>query len=314
MMNSITRRDFLGKLIAGFALLAGGCSKKVAWPVRGSEKGSVRFVFYTDIHARTEWATPEAMARAARAINEQKGDVLIAGGDLITEGFESSAARVAHRWDAYLQMHRAIQGDIFPVIGNHDLVAANPQDGTPAAENPRRTYLTHMGLDRTYYSFNAVGYHFVILDSIQVTGDQYEYQGMIGPEQLEWLRGDLSKTPHCTPTVIVTHIPLHTAYYSATHGSTFAAKKNRVVVNNREVLKIIQNHNVILVLQGHLHVKELIRWRNTAFILGGAVCGRWWRGAWHGTEEGFNIITLTGNHVGCEYIDYGWEARRPANQ
>jgi len=314
MTNSITRRDFLGKLVAGFALLAGGCSKKAAWPVHGSEKGSVRLVFYTDIHARTEWDTPEAMARAARAINEQKADLLIAGGDLITEGFESSAARVAHRWDAYLQMHRAIQGDIFPVIGNHDLVAANPQDGTPAAENPRRTYLTHMGLERTYYSFNAVGYHFVILDSIQVTGDEYEYQGMIWPEQLEWLQGDLSKTPHGTPTVIITHIPLHTAYYSATYGSTFAVKKNRVVVNNREVLKIIQNHNVILVLQGHLHVKELIRWRNTTFILGGAVCGRWWRGAWHGTEEGFNIITLAGNHVDWEYIDYGWEARRPANR
>jgi len=314
MTNSITRRDFLGKLVAGFALLAGGCSKKAAWPVHGSEKGSVRLVFYTDIHARTEWDTPEAMARAARAINEQKADLLIAGGDLITEGFESSAARVAHRWDAYLQMHRAIQGDIFPVIGNHDLVAANPQDGTPAAENPRRTYLTHMGLERTYYSFNAVGYHFVILDSIQVTGDEYEYQGMIWPEQLEWLQGDLSKTPHGTPTVIITHIPLHTACYSATYGSTFAVKKNRVVVNNREVLKIIQNHNVILVLQGHLHVKELIRWRNTTFILGGAVCGRWWRGAWHGTEEGFNIITLAGNHVDWEYIDYGWEARRPANR
>jgi hypothetical protein len=71
---------------------------------------------------------------------------------------------------------------------------------------------------------------------------------------------------------------------------------------------------LILVLQGHLHVNEMIRWQNTAFVTGGAVCGKWWRGVWYGTEEGFYDITLTGNHVECSYIDYGWEARRPPNK
>jgi hypothetical protein len=31
---------------------------------------------------------------------------------------------------------------------------------------------------------------------------------------------------------------------------------------------------------------------------------RAWRGAWHGTEEGFGVVTLTGDEV-------GWEAKRP---
>jgi Icc protein len=84
-----------------------------------------------------------------------------------------------------------------------------------------------------------------------------------------------------------------------------------VVVNNLDVLKIIKEHNVILVLQGHLHVKELILWQHTKFIGGGAICGKWWRGPWHGTEEGFSVITLTGNTVSWEYIDYGWESCRP---
>jgi len=306
----MTRRDFLGKMAAGFSLLAAGCSRKIVWPARGSEKGSIRLVFYTDVHARTEWETPLAMARAAEAINVQKADLVIAGGDLITEGFQSSAARVAPRWDAYMKMHRAIKGDVYPVMGNHDLVAAIPKDGTPAAKDPRAIYRDKMGLDRTYYSFDAAGYHFVILDSIQITGDKYEYHGMIWPEELEWLKQDLSRVPRITPIVLATHIPLLTAFYAATSGATFAAPKNRVVVNNLDVLKIIKNHNVILVLQGHLHAKELIMWQDTTFIVGGAICGKWWRGPRHGTEEGFNVITLTGNHVGWKYIDYGWEARR----
>ena len=311
MMEDITRREFLGRMVAGAALLSGGCSGRTVWRANGSEKGELRLVFYTDVHARTEWDTPLAMERAALSINAQKPDLVIAGGDLITDGFQSSAATVAPRWDAYMKMHRAIAADIYAAIGNHDLVGANPKDGSPPAKDPKAEYLRHMGLERTYYSFDAAGYHFVVLDSILVTGDIYEYQGTIWPEQLEWLKEDLSDIPHGTPIVLVTHIPLLTAFFEATKGATFAAQRNRVVVNNLEVFKALGKHNLILVLQGHLHVKELIRWRGTTFMVGGAICGRWWRGSWYGTPAGFNVITLAGDHVVREYLNYGWKARRP---
>jgi 3',5'-cyclic AMP phosphodiesterase CpdA len=312
MLYKWTRREFLGRTISGLVALTGaGWAKRASWAACGSDKASLRLVFYTDVHARTEWETPTAMAQAADAVNAQKADLVIAGGDLITEGFGSAPTRVAPRWDAYMKMHRAIKADVYPAMGNHDLVAANPRDASPPAENPRAIYLSQLGLDRTYYSFTALGYHFIMLDSVQITGDRYQYQGMIGPAQLAWLKEDLARTPNNVPIVMVTHIPLLTAFYAATQGGTFAAKKNRVVVNNRDVLNIVRNHNLILVLQGHLHVNEMIQWQNTTFIVGGAVCGRWWRGTWHGTEEGFNLITLSGNRVQCEYVDYGWDARRP---
>ena len=314
MAYTITRRRFLGKLVAGFAMLAGGAAINTGCSIRGTGKGSLRLVYYTDVHARTEWNTPAAMAMAADAINARQADLVIAGGDLITDGFQSSAARVAPRWDAYLAMHQAIDADVYPVLGNHDLVAAIPTDGTPAADNPRAVYLERMGLERTYYSFNAAGYHFIILDSIQVTGDDYQYQGSIGSHQLQWLQQDLATVSKTTPVIMVTHIPLLTSFFNASKGATYAARPNRVIVNNREVLQTAANHNLILVLQGHLHVNEMIKWQNTTFITGGAVCGKWWRGAWYGTEEGFYDITVTGDQVECAYIDYGWEARRPANQ
>lgn len=314
MMDAMTRRHFLGKMIAGAALFAGCSPKKTMWPAVGSDKGSVRLVFFTDVHARTEWETPMAMSRAADAINGQKADLVIAGGDLITDGFQSSATKVTPRWDAYMKMHQAIDLDVYPAIGNHDLVAAIPEDGAAPADHPRSIYLGRMGLERTYFSFNAVGYHFIILDGVHVTGDKYQYHGLIWPEQLEWLRRDLSSIARGTPIVLVSHMPLLSAFFNASYGATYAAKPNRVIVNNRDVFKAIGNHNLILVLQGHLHVKEMIRWQNTSFITGGAICGKWWRGDWYGTPEGFNVITLTRNHVAWEYIDYEWEARRPPNK
>ncbi len=310
-IRPITRRHFLGHMVTGLSLLAGGCAKKYTLPIRGSDKGSLRLVFYTDVHARLEWNTPAAMEKAAHAINACNADLVIAGGDLITEGFASSVARSAPRWDAYMRMHRSIEAELYPAIGNHDLVGANPSDGAEASSNPRAVFLSRMGLKQTYYSFDAVGYHFAILDAIQITGDEYAYQGFIEPEQMAWLKADLDRVPQGAPIILITHIPLLTAFYSATEGATAAAPRNRVVVNSRDVFKVVEKHNVIMVLQGHLHVEEMIRWQGTAFIGGGAVCGRWWGGPRHGTEEGFSVITLTGNRIHHEYIDYGWTARRP---
>ena len=309
-----TRRQFLRSagglvLLASGTRLIGGCV-----PPPRSGKKRLRFVFYTDVHARTEWDTPLAMARAAEAINAQRPDFVVAGGDLITDGFQNRMATVEPRWDAYMAMHRAIEGDIYPTLGNHDLVAAIPTDGSPPAEDPRAIYRDKMGLERTYYSFDAAGYRFFVLDSIRISDDEFNHHGHVSMQQIEWLKQELARTPSDLPLVVVIHIPLLTTFYGATQGATFQAPVNRVVTNNTDVLKTFERHNLLLVLQGHLHAKERLLWRNTTFITGGAVCARWWRGPWHGTEEGFNVITLQGNRVDWEYIDYGWEAKRPSNK
>ena len=123
-----TRRQFLVGLGAGGLSLV-SCGR-ASWPVRGSGQ-TLRLVFYTDVHARTEWDTPVALAQATQAINASNPDLVLAGGDLITDGFQSSAATVAPRWDVYVNMHEGIEADLYPAIGNHDLVAAIPEDGTP---------------------------------------------------------------------------------------------------------------------------------------------------------------------------------------
>ena len=308
------RRDFLKAAAGGGVLLASGPAR-LAWAASGSGRGSLRLVFYTDVHARIEWETPLAMARAAAAMNEVKADLVLAGGDLVTDGFQaSSAAEVAPRWDAYMAMHNAIGGEKHAALGPHDMVAADPDDGSTASPDPRAEFRRRLGVPRTYYSFDALGYHFIILDSIHVSGDKYRFHGMIWPDEMAWLKEDLSSVAKDTPIIAVTHIPLLTAFYAATDGATAAARPSRVIGNNVEVLDAFSGHNLHLVLQGHMHVKELIRWRDTTFITGGALSGKWWRGPWHGTDAGFNVITLADNRIEWDYVEYGWAARRPVDQ
>jgi 3',5'-cyclic AMP phosphodiesterase CpdA len=263
------------------------------------------------VHARTEWDTPKALAAAVDAINEQSPDIVVACGDLITDGFQSSAKTVAPRWDTYMRMHNSLDGEAHAAIGNHDLVAAIPEDGSEPSDDPRRIFREKLGVARTYYSFDALGYHVMLLDSIQILGKKSKYQGLIDPEQMQWIEEDLAGLSRDRPIILAMHIPLLTGFFQATAGATIAAPAGRVVVNNIDVFNLFRDHNLILVLQGHLHITEMLRWKNTTFITGGALSGKWWRGSYYDTPEGFNLVILKGNKIEWEYLTYGWEARRP---
>lgn len=315
MTERPSRRRFLQGLGAGGALLAAGPAlAETAWTIRGAERGDLRLVFYTDLHTRTEWETPTALMMAAGAINAQKPDLVVCGGDVITDGFEATSQQVAPRWDAYMAMHDTILGEHHVVIGNHDLVGVLPEDGSPPAADPRRDFKERLGVSRTYSAFEALGYHFLLLDSMRVSGDKYLYHGWVSFEQREWIKEELSRIPREAPIVVVLHMPLLSAHYGRAKGMTFQAKPNRVVVNNIEVLELFAERNLVLVLQGHLHVSELLQMGRITFITGGAICGRWWRGSHFGTPEGFNAITLSHDRVAWEYLTYGWQARRPVDQ
>jgi len=272
------------------------------------------FVFFTDVHAREEWGTPLALERAARAINACHPAFAIAGGDLITDGFQTGEEKIQPRWDVYMQMHHAITAPVYVVIGNHDLVGALPEDGSQPLPDPRAMFKKQFNLEQTYRSFTTHGYHFILLDSPQLTtSNQYGYEGRIDPVQMEWIKEDLRQLSAGTPIILVTHLPLLTVF----HHVTDAAEKIPVrgmIMNSDEVLELFNGHQLLLVLQGHTHAREAIQWRGTWFLTGGAICAKWWRGPWYGTQEGFLNIKLNANNVEWDYIEYEWEARRPTNK
>jgi 3',5'-cyclic AMP phosphodiesterase CpdA len=304
---------FLGGTAAAGAAWSLGWPRAAAWAAQGPAD-PFRIAYFTDIHARVEWDTPLALEQCAHRINEQKPDLILCGGDLITDGFTSTADQVAPRWAAFQSaLSERLAAPLHAAIGNHDLVGVEPADGSPSAADPRADFLRATGLARTYRSMNAGGCHLVFLDPFEVTGDALRYRGVIDPAQLAWLREDVQRVDAATPLILIVHMPLLTGFFQATQGATAAAPSNRVVVNNQEVLAACAGHNLVLVLQGHLHVNEMLRWRKTTFITGGAVCGKWWRGPWHGTPAGFGLVTLRGDRVEWEYHDLGWQARRPTD-
>ncbi len=304
-MPLFNRRRWLlssGALVA--ASYIGGCADLT---VR-RKRSSLRLVFYTDVHAMPARGAADAVLIAAEAINQSRPDLIIGGGDYIDGGFNAGSVSMTRHWNIYMRMHRAMHADIYPAIGNHDLVGVQPKDGSPPNIEPRSDYLQRMGLSRTWYSFDEAGYHFIMLDSMSIVGGDVGYEGHLNTEQMAWLKEDLSGIGFDTPIVVTLHMPLLTNVYSATKGNMEGVPVNRAMIDNVEILELFNQHNLILVLQGHLHVAEVIRWRNTTFITGGAICGSWWRGPRFGTEEGYYVIELDGDKVNWQYVDYGWNA------
>ena len=109
-------------------------------------QGPLRIAFYTDLHLRTEWQTPDAWKQAAQKINALPADIAICGGDMITDGFDAAADTLEPRWQVYFEGRNLIKKDVYTMIGNHGLVGAIPADGSAPEKDPRRVFKEKMKL------------------------------------------------------------------------------------------------------------------------------------------------------------------------
>jgi 3',5'-cyclic AMP phosphodiesterase CpdA len=123
------------------------------------------------------------------------------------------------------------QRDLVTVPGEHDLTG---DDG--------KLYLERFGkgsVGRGWRSFDHKGAHFIGLNN----SAQLEGLGVIGGEQMEWLRKDTARLAASTPIIVFAHIPLW-AVYPEWGWST---------KDSGEAMDILKRFGSITVLNGHIH-------------------------------------------------------------
>ena len=123
----------------------------------------------------------------------------------------------------------------------------------------------------------------------------------------------MAATPRDRELVLVSHIPLHIESRETMRQmfKTDVPSPGRLVSNAAEVMALFSGRPLRAVLQGHLHFQEHAVKGGVPHIIGGAVCAKYWRGAWFNTEEGFGLLDLEGDRHRWQYVDMGWEAKRP---
>jgi Icc protein len=243
-----------------------------------------------------------------RKIAGLQPEFAIMGGDHVFDALSVDRTRANAVFDLYKNTQQTLQMPLHHTIGNHDVFGVNAKSGASPSDPSYGKKMYEDRLGRTYYSFDRKGWHFIVLDSIQPTEDRM-WQARIDDPQLTWLKDELNRVGATTPIVVTVHVPLVSAFATYAEKVTTGQKYNTLTVGNApDVLALFEGHNVVAVLQGHLHVNELVVLKNTRYILGGAVCGNWWRGARTGYPEGFTVVSARDGRISTRYETYGFKA------
>ena len=323
-VSSMTRFSRRGVLAGGVGLALGAAlPTRAASPARPGRR-ALRLAHPADIHVQPERNGGEAMIAAFRHMMalETRPDLIITGGDLAMDISENPFERSKLEWDLFTRVLKDEVPASVPIhhtIGNHDIFGRNKKKSGATGSEPyygKRWFLDSFGYTSTWRSFDQGGWHFVILDSIDLFPDGADYVCRLGAEQFAWLERDLASTT--LPTVISSHAPIVSIgnFFDAPDDSWFRSmpdlrvSSKRMHTDCRELDALFQKHrHVKLCLNGHLHLLATATYNGVAYISEGAVSGDKWKGSKRQTPEGYGVIDLfddgTFRH---EYVTYGWKA------
>lgn len=277
-----------------------------------TENGSIEsddnftFVFMTDIHLQPERNAIKGFNQAIDSVNKINPDFVITGGDLIMDALGQSFERSDSLYNLYNEAQDRFNMPVYNTMGNHEIFGIYKESGVSKIHPEYNEKMFEKRIGKRYFSFDHKGWHFMILDGIEDTGES-KYIGKIDSLQMEWIKSDLDKIDKTTPIVVSIHIPFITAETQLAKGSLEPNRATTVITNSKDVLALFEDYKLKLALQGHLHLLEDIYARGTHFITGGAVSSKWWGGAYNGMEEGFLVVTIKGEEIDWEYFDFGWE-------
>ena len=237
--DDIDRRDFLSCMAwAGTGLLwtfRGGvpASRLFVGTHSPADAGSFSFFQISDSHigfSKPANMDPTATLKAAiDKINvsqsKQQADLILHTGDV------SHISKPA-QFDTAEQVIKGAKVDrVFYVPGEHDTSI----DGGAL-------YREHFGkgtLGGGWYSFDHKGVHFMGLNNVLML----DSLGDLGPQQLEWMKNDISGLSSSTPIVLFAHIPLWMIYPQWGWGTDDGA----------QALSLLKRFGSVTVLNGHIH-------------------------------------------------------------
>jgi 3',5'-cyclic AMP phosphodiesterase CpdA len=201
---------------------------------RQAEGGRFSFVQISDSHIgfgkdpyrQTVVATLQEAVARINALPERP-DFLIHTGDL-------THLATPKEFDTVAELLKGLKvGQVFTVPGEHDVIG----DGSE--------YLKRFGKGTRgegWYSFDHHGVHFIGLVNVASQGTD-KGLGVLGSEQLDWLKADLSALSTSTPVVVFGHVPLWSVYPQWGWGTQDSA----------EALAYLKRFGSVTVLNGHIH-------------------------------------------------------------
>lgn len=235
-----TRRAFLKN---GVLLLAASGLGETS--LLADESPRLQIGLVTDLHfadkkpagTRHYRDTPAKLAEAVEQFTKSKPEFVVELGDFI-DAADSVKTELGYLKTINKEFSK-VSKQRHHVLGNHCVYTLTKQE-----------FLDGVEQQKSYYSFDSGGFHFVVLDScFRSDGQPYGRKNFqwtdpnIPAAQVEWLKGDLKNTSK--QTIVFAHQRLDVSNHYG-------------VKNCKEVRAILEaSQKVLAVFQGHSHKNEL---------------------------------------------------------
>jgi 3',5'-cyclic AMP phosphodiesterase CpdA len=254
----------------------------------------------TDIHIQ-----PGAENEFQKAIIKAASfdpDFIITGGDLVMDALEVKKTTADSLFELYKRICSLSPVPVYNTPGNHDIWGWGLKNADTL--DPDYGYgMFKRLLGNPFQLFSHKGIFFLILPSV-VYNSGSAYVGSFSHETLKQVKETLQTVPKDAPLVLITHIPILTAETQWEEGALIPNHPMTAVGNSSELLTLLSEHNLKLILQGHLHIYERIEIAGVQIITGGAVSGKWWQGVYKKTPRGFLLVDVNGSTFSTQYITY----------
>lgn len=321
-MDAMNRRDALKILAVGggaAALASTGCAARGASSREADRHAAIKegadfsFVHITDMHVRRKRRGDAGYRAAVASVNalDPRPAFVLAGGDLAFDGNYTAKDEFEDQIALYKEISAGYRMPHWNCLGNHDALGwssrrkCDPND----PEIGMKMIMDRLGMERNYYSFDAHGWHFAILDTMlpKMAESGPTYESRIGDEQLAWLAKDLGRAGK-KPKVVVMHIAAFCAS-GQIDGNADAKAMNpgAVVLDNRALRLVLERHGVKAVLQGHSHLVEDYALNGVNYITSTAASACWWSGTWNGFPYGYTQLFAKDGELSWERKTYAWD-------
>lgn len=160
---------------------------------------------------------------AVDQLNELKPDAVLWTGDLTNGGAEAEYANV-------MRVARRLTSPLFALPGNHE---------APPGEAIYRERFTRETGQPPWQHVRVGAWHLILLDSVRFAEGALAHDGVIGPEELAWLRDTVAAITAAEPVVLAAHHPF------AVPGDGLS--------NAPEVIELLTDRALAFTVAGHFH-------------------------------------------------------------
>jgi 3',5'-cyclic AMP phosphodiesterase CpdA len=259
----------------------------------------------TDVHITDLYEAEKWVAKALHMIQDHpsKPSLIINTGDCVMDSLKQDKKRADELWKIWNDTFK--RENSLPVrtcLGNHDVWGGRLSLKTPFQTDPqfgKKLALDSLGMEKSYYSFDFGGWHFIMLDTIYPikTDSHFAWVGQLDDKQLDWLKKDIAATPAETNIVIGSHIPILQVCSmwgkKPEKDMSYRMPAGSVLANCSELISLFTKHpNVKLCLSGHIHRLDRVQLHHATYICDGSMCAGKWRGQNALNPAGFSITTL----------------------